>query len=185
MFIYIYKELSYFKVGLHHGPWSRTIENGPFLWFDLMVWFLKKTTHKAFGPLTRCKPGVDQEEWLFKFDHSFVFSCSSSLPKKTFSLNFHYNIISLPWPLPIFLPERLFCLSHRKIHWTVSMDNVGLKRMYVFWGLQTPWSLWHSFPGVNWSGPETCSTTNHKFYRTLGQLHDPWYKQPLNNHNIT
>jgi hypothetical protein len=23
------------------------------------------------------------------------------------------------------------------------------------------------------------STTNHKFYKALGQLHDPWYKQPL------
>ena len=33
--------------------------------------------------------------------------------------------------------------------------------------------------GVNQSGPRTSSTTDHKFYRALGQLHGPWCKQPL------
>jgi hypothetical protein len=33
--------------------------------------------------------------------------------------------------------------------------------------------------GVNQSGPKTRSTTNHKFYKTLEQLHGPWCKQPL------
>ena len=27
----------------------------------------------------------------------------------------------------LFLLERLFCLSHRKTRWTMSLDNVGLK----------------------------------------------------------
>ena len=32
--------------------------------------------------------------------------------------------------------------------------------------------------GVNWSDPRTSSTTNHKFYKTLGRLHSPWCKHP-------
>ena len=44
------------------------------------------------------------------------------------------------------------------------------------------------FLGVNRSGPGTNSTTNHRFYMALGQLHGPWCKQPLsdiiqNDHN--
>ena len=35
------------------------------------------------------------------------------------------------------------------------------------------------FIGLNRSGPWTSSTANHIFYRALGQLHDPWCKQPL------
>ena len=27
----------------------------------------------------------------------------------------------------LFLLEHIFCLSHHKTHWTMSMDNVGLK----------------------------------------------------------
>ena len=69
------------------GPWK-------------MVQLLEKSIYKAFGPLTRCKPNVDQEEWscirkvnefIFLticpkrvvlegkkkiwFHHSFVFAC--------------------------------------------------------------------------------------------------------------
>jgi hypothetical protein len=38
------------------------------------------------------------------------------------------------------------------------------------------------FLAINRSGPKTSSTTNHIFYRTLGWLHGPWWKQPLTNH---
>ena len=51
------------RAGLHHGSWSWTMEDGLFHGPTSMVWFLKKLVYKAFGPLTRCKPNVDQEEW--------------------------------------------------------------------------------------------------------------------------
>ena len=47
------------RVGLYHGPWSGTMEDGLFF----IVWFLKKSNYKAYGTLTKCKPNVDQEEW--------------------------------------------------------------------------------------------------------------------------
>ena len=55
------------RVSLHHGPevepWKMAFSmfqlDGP----TSMVWFLEKWIYKAFGPLTRCKPNVDQEEW--------------------------------------------------------------------------------------------------------------------------
>jgi hypothetical protein len=98
-----------------------------FPWSDLTVqhpWsnFFKKSTYKAFGPLTRCKPNVDQEgidhapkvdvlifEYMpkkgsfekkqIKFDHSLVFIFSS--PKYISVLTYH-NIISLSWILAFF-----------------------------------------------------------------------------------
>jgi hypothetical protein len=50
---------------------------------------------------------------------------------------------------------------------------------YVLWGPRTSWSLWQFFLGVNQSGCRTSSTTNHRFYRALRQLHGPWCKPPL------
>ena len=139
------------RAGLHHGPWNWTMEDGIFPWFHLVVQFPWSNSskyqldYKAFGPLTRCKPNVNQEEWpctksewaeflnicpktvvwkkKFKFDHSFVFIFSS---QKYFIKN-HYNVISLPWALTFFLIKHLFCFSHRKTRWTMSVDNVGLK----------------------------------------------------------
>ena len=35
------------------------------------------------------------------------------------------------------------------------------------------------FLGVNQSGHGMSSTTNHKVYMALGQLHGPWCKHPL------
>ena len=94
--------LKYLRAGLHHGPWSRTMEDGLSSWFDLLVqlpWsdFLKHLFTKFLVPLTRCNLNVDQEEWpctkkqmccyihtfkngsfekiKIKFDHYFVFSC--------------------------------------------------------------------------------------------------------------
>ena len=40
------------------------------------------------------------------------------------------------------------------------------------------------FLGVNRSGPKTSSTTNHKFYRALGQLQGPWCNNPYVNYLI-
>ena len=66
------------------------------------------------------------------FDHSFIFSCLHLLSlKKTF----HLTLFLYHGPLHFFLLlKHLFCLTHRKIHWTMSMQ--ALK--YVFRGPQTP-----------------------------------------------
>ena len=44
-----------------HGRWPFPMArlHGP----TFMVRFLGKSIYKAFGPLTRCKPNVNQEEW--------------------------------------------------------------------------------------------------------------------------
>ena len=91
--------------------------------------------------------------------------------------NMFYNSISLPWPLT-FLPKHLFCLSHCKTCWTMVVDNVDLK-ICLLATSNSMVILILFFIGVNLSGPETSSTSNHRFYRTLGQLHGPWCKQPL------
>ena len=44
----------YLRAGLHHGPWSRIMQDGLFPWSDLMVqlpWsdFLKDSVYKVFG----------------------------------------------------------------------------------------------------------------------------------------
>jgi hypothetical protein len=64
-----------------------------------------------------------------KFDHYFVSSCLYLLFQKKYSLKFHYINIYLSWALAFFLLEHLFCLSHNKTHWTMSVD-------------QCPRSLW-------------------------------------------
>ena len=46
------------KGRLHHGPLSWTTKDGLFSKSD----FLKTSICKVFGPFTRCKPNVDQEE---------------------------------------------------------------------------------------------------------------------------
>ena len=52
------------RAGLHHRPWSRTMEDGLFPWSDLMVQLSWSSfLNKAFGSLIRCKLNVDQEEW--------------------------------------------------------------------------------------------------------------------------
>ena len=41
------------------GPWKMSFFHGPTWWSN----FLKNKIYKVFGPLTRWKPNVDQEEW--------------------------------------------------------------------------------------------------------------------------
>ena len=40
--------LASLRVGLHHGPWSRTMEDGLFPWSNFMVWFLKNVNLQSF-----------------------------------------------------------------------------------------------------------------------------------------
>ena len=63
----LYKSL---RAKLYHKPWIRTTnhEVGPwkmafFHGLTFMVCFHKRSIHKAFGALSRCKSNVDQEEW--------------------------------------------------------------------------------------------------------------------------
>ena len=113
------------RAGLHHGPWSQTMEDGIFSWSNFHGPISKKTIYKAFGPLTRCKPNVDQK-WMImhqkmnvlvffnscltkaivdffksKFNHSLVYSCLHLLFPKKF-IEKYYNNISLPWILVFF-----------------------------------------------------------------------------------
>ena len=82
----------------------------------------------------------------------------------------------------LFLIEHFFCLFHHKTRWTMLVDNVGLK-ICMLGTLDSVVTLTF-FVGVNRSDPRRSSTTNHKFFRAMGQLHGPWCKQPLRGHEI-
>ena len=116
------------------------------------------------------------EKKNLKFDESLVFIFSS--PE---DISAKKNIITSSLchgPLFFFLLEHLFCLSHCKTRWTMSVNNVGLKIRL----LQTPYSmviLTFSSLGVNRTNHVTSSTANHRLYRAWGRLHGPWCKQPL------
>ena len=84
-----------------------------------------------------------------------------------------------PW---LFLLEHLFCLSHRKICWIMSMDNVGLKICLL--GTSSSMIILTFFLGVNQSGPRLSSTTNYKSYMALGWLRGPWCKDPLRDSHV-
>ena len=131
------------------GPWKMAFSHGPTWWSNMHgLISLKNQFTKPLGPSL----GVNQM-WNKRNDHApkvnvlifliymlkkcsskiiqvWPFSClllsSSSLPQITF----HQKIIitSFLYTGPcLFLLEHLFCLSHRKTCWTMSMDNVGLK----------------------------------------------------------
>ena len=117
------------RASLHHGPWSRTLEDGLFAWFDLMVqlpWsdFLKNQFTKPLGPSL----GVNWI-WIKRNDHAPKSECvdlfffnvqkgqfwkNSSLTillsslvfifssRNYIPLSFYYNNISLPWALAFF-----------------------------------------------------------------------------------
>ena len=73
----------------------------------------------------------------------------------------------------LFLSKHFFCLSHRKNHWTMLVDNVGLI-IHLLGTLNSVVTLTIFFLlGLNRSGPKTSSTANHEFYMALGQLHGP------------
>ena len=116
--------------------------------------------------------------WPF-FD---LFLSSSSLPPKK-SLKCYYITISLSWALAFFYRNTFLPLPPQN-----PLDHVN--------GLRRPWNMLsgdlklhdHSniiSLGVNRSGPRTSSTTNHKFYKALGQPHGPWCKEPLSSSAFT
>ena len=173
-------------------------------WSDF---FKKKTpNYNVFGPLTRCKSNVDQDEWpcvkkwmcLFswyirlnwtvlknikiKFDHSFVFFCCHlPFPNKIFHRKFFITICSLPYALAFFFYHNISFawVSYHKIRWAMSMDNVSLEICFLG-TLNSMVILTFFFLGLNRSGSGTNSTTNHKFCMGSRRLYGPWCKQPLN-----
>ena len=137
-------------------PWTMKSDHGR--WPYSMVWlhgptsrvhFLKKSICKVFGPFTRCKRNVHQEEWpctkkwlymsgkggfwkIFKFDHSLIFIFSS--PKHV-SLKKYYNNIKLSWSHALCPPKApLLPLPHQNSLDHASVNNVGLKQ-FVFLGI--------------------------------------------------
>jgi hypothetical protein len=116
------------------------------------------------------KGSFEKKKGRKRFDHSFVFYFLHLLFCK--NENYLKTICFLPWGPTFFLLEHLFCLSHRNSRWTMSVDNVGLK-ICLLGTTNSTVTLTFLLLGVNRSGLETNSTTNHKFYRTLGGLHDP------------
>ena len=136
------------------GPWNIVCPDGP----TCMIQFCTKSNYKAFGPLTRCKPNVDQEEWPctktinvlifflnffqkgnYEDNNSSLAICLSSLvfifSSQNFNIYIYNNFIITTFlchgPLPFYVRARLLPLHH-KTHWTMSMDNVGLK--ICLWG---------------------------------------------------
>ena len=105
------------RAGLHHGPWSRTMEDGLFSWSDFMVWILKNPFTKPLGPSL----GVNQM-WTKRNDHApkskkgqlkkfQVWPLSCLLFTFSFFQKFHweFNIISFFVMGPcLFLWEHLF-----------------------------------------------------------------------------
>ena len=67
----------------------------------------------------------------------------------------------------LFPVEYIFCLPHRKTHWTMSVDNIELNICLL--GISNVMvTLTFFFLGVNQSGPKMHSVRNHEFYRALG-----------------
>ena len=135
------EEEEHFKLwdGLHHGPWSRTMEDDLFAWSDFMVRFLKKSIYKAFGPPSRCKLNVDHKIWpctkkcyfflnlcpkwvvlkggiFFKFWSFFLSSLVFifSFPKKN-SFKFFCNNISMSWVLAFSTEASFFASPTAKL----------------------------------------------------------------------
>jgi hypothetical protein len=92
--------------------------------------------------------------------------------------------------IPIFLYHssmslstyHIFCFSHRKFCWTMSLDNVCFK-VYRWENSKSMVTLRLCF-GVNRSGPNTSSITKYKCYRALGQLHGPCLRTTPRLHSI-
>ena len=103
------------------GPWKMAFFHNPTWWSDFHGPISQNIDLQSLWALTRCKPKVDQEEWLCteKWTCWFYFViCSkmailkrkektsltillSSLPQ-IFPLEYYYNNITLPWGLAIF-----------------------------------------------------------------------------------
>ena len=131
-------------------PWKMAFFNDQIPGPTSMVRYFKKNNIESLWAFNRCKPNVDQEEWpctkkwmcwffcnicptkailknQIKSNQSWPFSCLHFSPllkniiKK--SLHHHFSAIG-PY---LILPNHLFCLSHHKTHWAMSVNSVGLK----------------------------------------------------------
>jgi hypothetical protein len=87
-----------------------------------------------------------------KVDHSFVISCLRLLfpPNFFFIQLLLYLYFSTMGPC-LFLPEHLFCLSHPKTHWPMSMDNVGLQICF-----SGTWNSMITLTFFPWCEPKWC-----------------------------
>ena len=128
-----------------HGRWPFSM-----VWLDgptFMVRFLQFSSTKPLGPLlgvnrmwTKRNDHAPKNECAhyfniicakrailkkIKFDHSLVFIFSS--PQKSFLIVYIINIISFAMGTCLFQLEHLFCLSHHKTCWSMSVDTISLK----------------------------------------------------------
>jgi hypothetical protein len=131
------------------GPWKMAFFHGPTWWSNFQGPISSKINYEAFGPLTRCKLHVDQEEWpctqkwmcwffliyaqkgQFKRIKSSLTILLSSLlfifsSPKNMSLKIYYTNIFCHGPLFFFYYNASFA-SHCKSYYTMLVDNVGLK----------------------------------------------------------
>ena len=94
---------------------------------------LKTQFYKAFGPLTSCKPNVDQKEWpCTKSERAdfFLMYAQEGLfekEKKRIKNKIMFLVFSCLRLLCLYLLEHFICLSHCKIRWTMLVDNINLK----------------------------------------------------------
>jgi hypothetical protein len=188
-------------------PWTMKWEHGrwPFSMVRLdgppsMVWFLwNKSIYKAFGPLTRHKLNVDQEEWpctrrwmcwiffiwvqkgQFWKDSSLTILLSFLVFIFSSAIFFYYNVISLPWALAFPTRAPLLPLPpQKKMVGPCQVSDVGLKKD-VSWGPQPLRSLWHIFP-LPWCKRKRSYdkfNIQSQFHKASGRLHVPRLKQPL------
>ena len=129
-------------------PWSDFLKNQLRKPFGPLT-TCKPNVHQEEWPCTRRMNMLVSllyaQKWRvwgkFKFEH-FCCSCCclflswSSIPlppppqkkkKKKKLLEFYYSIITLPWVLAFFYKSTCFTLPTTKIHWTMLMNDVGLK----------------------------------------------------------
>ena len=153
----------------------------PWLHFHRLV---SKKMHfiSLLGAMSRCKPNVDQEKWPCTKKWICYFSWYVS--KKAV-----LRIFFVVWPSPLLFPffprtyenvwgslslslcmipwhlqrENLFCLSHCKTCWTMTMINVGLKIDLLGTSSSMVTLTFIYFCSVNWSGTGTSSIANPIF----------------------
>ena len=122
------------------GPWKMAFFHCPALWSDF---FYKISLQSLWAPhqvYIKCGPrGMTMHQkvnvlffliyvqkgqvfinLLIKIDNHFVCFCLHLL----FPNSQKYFFVLGPY---FFLPKHLFCLSHRKPRWTMSVDSVSLK----------------------------------------------------------
>jgi hypothetical protein len=98
-------------------------------------------------------------------------------PPKEISIKIYYSNISLPWALASFYYNTSFASPTAKP--IMLVDNAGLKICLL--GTLNVMVTLTLFPWCKLKWSQDDSTSNHKVYRSLGQLHGPWCKLPITN----